>query len=49
MLEKQVAELDNAAFSQFRAWFLEFERLPFDIRKLADNILIGDYLLWGAV
>ena len=37
MLEKQVAELDNAAFSQFRAWFLEFDQARWDKRIEADS------------
>lgn len=37
ILEQQVTELDNAAFAQFRAWFLEFDQMRWDKQIEADS------------
>lgn len=37
LLKQQVAALDNAAFAQFRAWFMEFEQTRWDKQIEADS------------
>jgi hypothetical protein len=37
ILEKQVVELDNPAFSQFRAWFMAFGQARWDKQLEADS------------
>jgi hypothetical protein len=37
LLEQHVAELDEAAFAQFRAWFAEFEQSRWDKQIEADS------------
>ncbi len=41
ILEQQVTELDNAAFAQCRAWFLEFDQMRWDKQIEADPKGIG--------